>query len=50
MTQAPEASTALRDRVRGGWNRKPMWPLITLGIALTGALAYALRWNRRQNA
>jgi oligopeptide transport system substrate-binding protein len=40
----------LRERVRGGWNRRPLWPIaIFLGVAVT-ALFYAFRWNRRHNA
>lgn len=40
----------LRESVRGGWNRKPMWPLFVLGGAFAAIFAYGLSWSRRQNA
>lgn len=40
----------LREKVRGNWNRKPIWPIAVGSIFFIVALGYAVRWNRRQNA
>ncbi len=39
----------LRDKLRREWNRKPLWPLIALGILIAAGLIYAVRWNRQAN-
>ena len=41
---------AQRSRLRAEWNRRPLWPLFTLGGLVAVALGYAVRWNRRLNA
>ena len=41
---------ALREKVRGDWNKKPWWPVLLLVGAIAGAAVYATRWNRKHNA
>jgi ABC-type transport system substrate-binding protein len=41
---------AMRERVIGSWNRKPLWLLVLAGAVLVAAAAHALRWNRRRDA
>ena len=35
-----------RKRLRREWNHQPLWPGLTLGLLLIGAVGYAIRWNR----
>ena len=39
----------LRTRLRREWNRPVLWPALALGALIAAGLAYAIRWNRRQN-
>jgi ABC-type transport system substrate-binding protein len=38
-----------RDKLRREWNRKPLWPLIALGVLLAAGAIYAVHWNRREH-
>jgi oligopeptide transport system substrate-binding protein len=42
-----QVDPVLREKLRKEWNRKPLWPLIALGILIAAGLIYAVRWNRQ---
>jgi oligopeptide transport system substrate-binding protein len=41
---------ALREEKRREWNPVPLWPVLAVGVALVGALAYGVSFNRRSHA
>ena len=41
---------ALREEKRREWNPVPLWPVLAVGVALAGALAYGVSFNRRNHA
>jgi len=44
-----QVDPVLREKLRAQWNRKPLWPLIALGLLLVAGFIYAVRWNQRNH-
>jgi hypothetical protein len=44
-----QLDSPLREKLRRDWNRTPSWPPFVLGLAIIGAIGYAIQLNRQRN-
>lgn len=44
-----QVDPVLRVKYQAEWNRKPLWPLVVLGLCLVAGIAYAVNWNRQNH-
>ena len=44
-----QVDPVLRAQLKAQWNRKPLWPLIALGLLIATGFIYAVRWNRQNH-